>query len=198
LIPSDQKPEAATRDRNPVTSDKPETRIDPHQKKALNTALRILTRRDHSKYELVQKLKQRGFTEDVIDHAILSCVRFDYINDERTARLCIRQLKRKGYGLKRIRLELNKKGLRGRRIQGILNESVSEKDERESAERLVKKNIKRFEREKDPLKRRDKIYRFLHARGFAEGIISEILKNDRGYAESLFRNARQHEYSKNT
>ena len=173
-----------------MTGDIPDTLLEPSQKKALNTALRILTPRDHSKYELVQKLKQRGFSREVIDAAISSCERFDYINDERTARLYIRQLKRKGYGLKRIRLELNKKGLRGRRIQGILNESVSEKDEREGADRLVKKNIKRFKREKDPVKRRDKIYRFLHARGFAEGIISEILKNDRGYAESL--NEKQH------
>ncbi len=173
-----------------MTGDKPDTLLEPSQKKALNTALRILTPRDHSKYELVQKLKQRGFSREVIDAAISSCERFDYINDERTAQVYIRQLKRKGYGKKRIRLELNKKGLKGTRIQGILNESVSEKDEREGADRLVKKNIKRFKREKDPVKRRDKIYRFLHARGFAEGIISEILKNDRGYAESL--NGKQH------
>jgi len=175
----------ATRDRNPVTSDKPETEIDPHRNKALNTALRILARRDHSRYELVQKLKQRGFSREDIDDAISSCERFDYINDEQTAQIYIRQLKRKGYGKKRIQLELNKKGLKGTRIQSILDQSVSETDEREGAERLVKKNIKRFTREKDPLKRRDKIYRFLHARGFSQGIISEILKNDRGYAEFL-------------
>ena len=173
-----------------MTGDKPDTLFEPSQKKALNTALRILTPRDHSKYELVQKLKQRGFSREVIDAAISSCERFDYINDERTAQIYIRQLKRKGYGKKRIRFELNKKGLKGTRIQSILDQSVSETDEREGAERLVKKNIKRFKREKDPVKQRDKIYRFLHARGFAEGVISEILKNDRGYAESL--NGNQH------
>ncbi len=88
----------------------------------------------------------------------------------------IRQLKRKGYGKKRIQLELNKKGLKGTRLQGILDKSVSENDEREGAERILKKNIKRFKREKDELKRRDKIYRFLHARGFPQGVIAEILK----------------------
>ncbi len=172
-----------------MTGDKPDTLLEPSQKKALNTALRILTPRDHSKYELVQKLKQRGFSREVIDAAISSCERFDYINDERTAQDYIRQLKRKGYGKKRIQLELNKKGLKGTRIQSILNQSVSEKDEKEGAERLVKKNIKRFEREKDALKRRDKIYRFLHARGFSQGVIAEIVKrlgqadNSEGVAE---------------
>jgi regulatory protein len=173
-VTSDQKP--VTGDQKPVTIDKPDTQLKPSHKKALNSALRILTPRDHSKYELVKKLKQRGFSREDIDAAISSCERFDYINDERTAQDYIRQLKRKGYGKKRIQLELNKKGLKGTRIQSILNQSVSEKDEKEGAERLVEKNIKRFEREKDALKRRDKIYRFLHARGFSQGVIAEILK----------------------
>jgi len=154
-----------------VSSNKPDS-----SNKALNTALRILTPRDHSKYELVQKLKQRGFSRVDIDDAISACVRFDYINDVRTAQVYIRQLKRKGYGKKRIRLELNKKRLKGDRIQGILDQSVSEADEREGAARVLKKNIKRFEREKDRLKRRDKIYRFLNARGFTPGVIAEYVK----------------------
>ena len=159
-----------------MTGDKPDTQLKPSHKKALNSALRILTPRDHSKYELVKKLKQRGFSREDIDAAISSCERFDYINDERTAQIYIRQLKRKGYGKKRIQLELNKKGLKGTRIQGILDQSLSETDEREGAERILIKNIKRFKREKDALKRRDKIYRFLHARGFSQGVIAEIVK----------------------
>ena len=155
---------------------KPDNIQSTPNKSALNTALRILTPRDHSKYELVQKLKQRGFSRDDIDDAISACVRFDYINDVRTAQIYIRQLKRKGYGKKRIRLELNKKRLKGDRIQGILDQSVSEADEREGAARILKKNIKRFEREKDRLKRRDKIYRFLNARGFSPGVIAESVK----------------------
>jgi len=154
-----------------VNANKPDS-----SNKALNAALRILTPRDHSKYELVQKLKQRGFSRVDIDDAISACVRFDYINDVRTAQVYIRQLKRKGYGKKRIRLELNKKRLKGDRIQGILDQSVSEADEREGAARVLKKNIKRFEREKDRLKRRDKIYRFLNARGFTPGVIAEYVK----------------------
>ena len=149
---------------------------DPSLKKALNTALRILTRRDHSRHELVLKLKRRDFSKKDIDYAISSCEQFDYINDERTAQVYIRELKRKGYGKKRIQLELNKKGLKGTRILGILDKSVSENDEREGAERILNKNIKRFEREKDRLKRRGKIYRFLNARGFSREVISENLK----------------------
>ena len=149
---------------------------DPSPKKALDTALRILTRRDHSRHELALKLKRRDFSKEDIDYAISSCEEFDYINDERTAQVYIRELKRKGYGKKRIQLELNKKGLKGARIQGILDETVSKTDELEGAERILIKHIKRFEREKDRLKRRDKIYRFLNARGFSREVIAENLK----------------------
>ena len=146
-------------------------------KAALNSALRILTRRDHSRYELVQKLNQRGFSREDIDNAISACERFDYINDIRTAQMYIRQLKHKGYGKKRIKLALNKKGLKGRRIMGILEESVSLPDERESAEQILRKHMHRFEREREVAKRRDKIYRFLHARGFAPEVIAEAIKS---------------------
>lgn len=145
-------------------------------KGALNSALRILTRRDHSRYELVQKLNQRGFSREDIDNALSACERFDYINDIRTAQVYIRQLKRKGYGKKRIKLALYKKGLKGSRIQVILEDSVTINDEREVAERILKKHMHRFERERDESKRRDKIYRFLHARGFAREVIAAAIK----------------------
>ena len=72
--------------------------------------------------------------------------------------------------------ELSKKGLKGRRIDGVLSESLREEDERECARRVLQKHLKRFERESDFLKRRVKIYRFLYSRGFSEKIISEIMK----------------------
>jgi regulatory protein len=172
---SDRKPESGKRSRHHVTGDRSEISKDLYRK-SLNTALRILTGRDHSKYELEQKLKQRGISGQLLDNVISTCERYDYINDERTVQVYIRQLKRKGYGLKRIRYELTKKGLKGNRIHDILSGSLSEADERECAQRVLQKHLGRFEREKDSLKRRAKIYRFLYARGFSEGVISELMK----------------------
>lgn len=147
---------------------------DPYRK-ALNTALRILTRRDHSKRELSQKLKARGYAGEVIDEVISECERLDYINDERTAQVFIRQLQRKGYGRKRIRFEINLKGLRGKHIQAVLSKSISDADECQSAEKIFQKHVRRFDREKDVLKRKDKIYKFLYGRGFSKAVISELI-----------------------
>jgi regulatory protein len=147
---------------------------DPYRK-ALNTALRILTRRDHSKHELSQKLKTRGYAGEIIDEVISECERLDYINDKRTAQVFIRQLQNKGYGLRRIRFELNLKGLHGKHIQGVLSKSISNADECQCAEKILQKHARRFDREKEGLKRKDKIYRFLYGRGFSKAVISELI-----------------------
>ncbi len=145
--------------------------------RALNSALRILTGRDHSRYELVQKLKQRGFSPDIIEKVVLECQRLDYVDDNRTSRVYIRQLMRKGYGAKRIRVELERKGLSERPDQGVISQMISDIDELEVAGRIFKKNIKRFEREIDPRKRKNKIYRFLLARGFSSETIRKLIKS---------------------
>jgi regulatory protein len=144
-------------------------------RKALNTALRILTRKDHSKHELSQKLKTRGYAGEIIDKVISECERFDYIDDERTTQVFIRQLQRKGYGRKRIQFELNSKGLRGEDLQAVLSKSISDADEYQSAEKIFRKQARRFDREKDSIKRKDKIYRFLYGRGFSKAVISELI-----------------------
>ncbi|MDJ0816095.1 MAG: regulatory protein RecX [Desulfobacterales bacterium] len=146
--------------------------------RALNSALRILTGRDHSRYELVQKLKQRGFPPDIIEKVVLECERLDYVDDNRTSRVYIRKLMRKGYGAKRIRVELERKGLSERPDQGVISQMISDIDELEVAGRIIKKNIKRFEREIDPRKRKNKIYRFLLARGFSAETIGNLLKSE--------------------
>ena len=158
-----------------------QNRTNEPYRKALNTALRILTRRDHSIHELSQKLKARGYAGEVIDDVISQCEQFDYINDERTARVFIRRLHRKGYGLKRIRFELNLKGLRGKQVEDMVSQSIPLSDERKGAEKIIQKHIRRFEREKDVLKRKDKIYRFLYDRGFSKTVISELIGKIQNY-----------------
>ena len=148
-----------------------------HQQ-AMNTAVRILTNRDHSKYELKQKLQQRGFGSKVIKTVILECERFNYINDKRTADVYISQLKRKGFGKRYIRMALRKKRLSGTSIENILQENYTEDDELEIAGRLLEKKMKTFEREAGLKRRNDKIYRFLYSRGFSPAVISDLVRNE--------------------
>ena len=143
---------------------------------AMNTAVRLLTRRDHTGFEIFQKLGQRGFSGGVIDRVLAECRRLDYIDDERTARIYIGQLARRGFGFRRIRLELRKKGLTGERFEIILNAHRAEIDEHEIARKVMLKKMKSFESVEDRQKRRDKMYRFLYSRGFDASVISEVIR----------------------
>jgi len=142
---------------------------------AMNAAVRILTHRDHSKYELKQKLRQRGFTSEVIHTVILECERLNYIDDRRTARVYISQLKRKRFGIRHIRMALKKKRLYGAAGENILLENYTKIEERENADELLEKKMKTFDREEDLKKRRDKIYRFLYSRGFNRDTIADLI-----------------------
>ena len=161
-----------TEDRRQINSKPAKT---SHQQ-AMNTAVRILTHRDHSKYELKQKLRQRGFTSKVIETVVVECEHFGYIDDNRTARVYILQLKRKCFGKRYIQQALKKKRLSGAAIEKILSENYPGADEYEHAGRLLEKKMKTFEREADLKKRREKIYRFLYSRGFSPAVIRELVK----------------------
>jgi regulatory protein len=143
----------------------------------MNTAVRILANRDHSKYELKRKLQQRGFASKSISTVMVECERFGYIDDKRTARVYILQLKRKCFGKRYIQQALKKKRLSGAAIEKILSENYPGVDEYEHAGRLLEKKMRTFARETDPKKRSDKIYRFLYSRGFSPAVISELIRN---------------------
>jgi regulatory protein len=145
--------------------------------KAMNTAVRILTNRDHSFYELKQKLQQRAIENEVIGAVMAECERLNYINDERTARLYISQLNRKCFGKRYIKMALRKKGLRGDAIENILLQKCSEVEERKKAARLLGKKMKASNQEKEAAKRRDNIYRFLYARGFSKDVITDLIRD---------------------
>lgn len=144
--------------------------------KAMNTAVRILTNRDHSKFELVQKLLQRGFSTKIVDTVIARCEDFGYIDDPRTARVYVLQLKRKCFGRRYVRLALKKKRLVGAAIEKILVENYPGEDEYIHAGRLLEKKKKTFASLTDPRKRSDRIYRFLYSRGFSPAVIRDLLK----------------------
>jgi regulatory protein len=145
--------------------------------KAMNTAVRILTNRDHSFYELKQKLQQRAIENEVIGAVMAECERLNYINDERTARLYISQLNRKCFGKRYIKMALKKKGLRGDAIENILLQKCSEVEERKKAARLLGKKMKASNQEKEAAKKRDNIYRFLYARGFSKDVITDLIRD---------------------
>lgn len=144
----------------------------------MNTAVRLLSRRNHTEHELRQKLRQRGFESEIIARVISECKRFNYINDEETARIYLRELRSKGRGIRGIRFEMKKKGIRDDIIDTALDENHSAADELESAAKAFQKKFISLNREKDIRKKREKIFRFLLLRGFSASVIAEIMEKE--------------------
>jgi regulatory protein len=144
-------------------------------RKALNSALRILSRRDHSILELHKKLEARGFLEEHIRRVVAECRRLGYLDDERAAHALIERFKYKGCGARRIRFELRQSGLSGDHIVDLLQKRLSSEEELGLARRALERKLKTCPTTEAALTLKGRLYRFLFGRGFSESAIRAAL-----------------------
>src|ERR1700741_3450775 len=78
---------------------------------ATQRALGLLTRREHSRKELIRKLTSRGMDAAEVDSAVANLARDGWQNDARFAESLVRARSSGGYGPARIRAELATHGL---------------------------------------------------------------------------------------
>lgn len=79
---------------------------------AFIAGLRILSYRDHSEKELLQKLRQKGINKLYAEKAVEKLKDYGYINDERVAEYYAKSLsERKGMSKNGIKNELKRKGI---------------------------------------------------------------------------------------
>jgi regulatory protein len=79
---------------------------------AYNTALKLLSRRDHFRAELAEKLRQRGFETGEIHAALDRCEGLDLVADDRVARRFAEiRSGANGWGPRRISAELRRRGV---------------------------------------------------------------------------------------
>lgn len=79
--------------------------------KAFDSAVRLLTRREHSALELYNKLKQKGYSSIEIKEALDTCQRMNLQNDGRFVEVYSHLRIRQGYGPLKISQELSSKGI---------------------------------------------------------------------------------------
>jgi regulatory protein len=143
--------------------------------KALDSAFRILTRRDHTRKELRVKLRQKGFDRAAIERALARCRELGYLDDAKTATIIAGHLAESGYGPLRVRQTLGQKGLDDALVEQALARCGDEETQVLSARRMLEKKGSRLSRETDPWKRRQKAYRFLVGRGFSSTVINRAI-----------------------
>ena len=87
-----------------------------------NRALRMLDRRDYSRAELTKKLIEKGETPENAGEVVARLAELGVVDDRRYAALVVRQYAAKGYGARRVRMELQQRGV----PRELLDEALSE------------------------------------------------------------------------
>jgi regulatory protein len=136
-----------------------------------NKALDLVSRREHSRHELMQKLDKRypnttPIIEDVLDKLEINKI----LDDERFAEMYLSSRARKGFGPKKIEMELHSK-----KVDSFLISNAVEAYENwlENAQRELKKKFK--DRKPSDYQSKMKQKQFLFTRGFSSPIIDKIL-----------------------
>ena len=89
-------------------------------------ALGLLSRRDHSRLELSQKLRQRQFDVELIEQALDKLEQQQWLSDRRFAGIQVRQHIFKKHGPVRIRMELKRKGVAEHYIEQALADEATD------------------------------------------------------------------------
>ncbi len=144
---------------------------------ALDSAFRILSRRDHTRKELAVKLRQKGFDRSAVAGALDRCRELGYLDDAKTAAIIAGHLAESGYGTLRVRQTLGQKGLDDAAIEQALARCGDEEAQVLRARGLLEKKASHLNREDDPWKRRQKAYRFLAGRGFTSTVINRAISD---------------------
>ncbi|UIP28438.1 recombination regulator RecX [Photobacterium sp. TLY01] len=129
---------------------------------AKEAAVGYLSRRDHAKRELQQKLKQRGYSEQEVSDAVAYCQDYNWLDDARYAAMAVRNGVSKGWGMLRIKQEMKMKGVHDLCIKQALEEA--EVDWFEQARAVAQRKF--GDTQMDTPKEKARRLRFMQSRGF--------------------------------
>lgn len=139
---------------------------------ARSVALRLLARREHSRYELALKLRQRKIHPAVYNPVLDEYEREGWLDDDRFADIYARQRIEAGYGPLRILAELQQRGV------SQAPECLTSVSEDEWCQRAVRAREKRFGLAvtEGDLAEKQRQARFLARRGFSSSQSAHALK----------------------
>ena len=140
---------------------------------AKSVAVRLLSRREHSAFEIRDKLHKRDFDEGEIEQTIIELQQGGWLSDERYAEAYIRMRQQKGFGPIRIAIELNERGVKESIVDDYLqadNEGWQQALEQQYLKKYKNKPVEDYN---DRAKR----IRFLQYRGFAPDVIYQLVGN---------------------
>ena len=135
-------------------------------------ALHLLEKQDRSEKNLRDKLKEGGYSQEIVDIAIDYINEYGYLDDARMAASHIRFYQDSRSKL-RLKQDLIGKGISADVIDRVMDEEYTS-DESDLIEKLLLK--KNYDKDNATYEERAKMYRFLAGRGFSSDSINRVLK----------------------
>ena len=142
-------------------------------KRAKLRALHLLNDMDRTESQLCTKLKQGGYTEDIIEQAMVYVKSFGYIEDAGYAKRYILS-RQESKSRKEIYAALCKKGIAKEQIEAAMEECCEESGEIQAVQTLVRK--KRFNPVTATDSERQKMYGYLARKGFSYDVIRQVIQ----------------------
>ncbi|MDA0692747.1 MAG: regulatory protein RecX [Nitrospinae bacterium] len=165
--------------------------LDPDElKKAQSTALKYLSYRDRSEFEIRERLGQKDFPQATVQETVSWLNRLGYLNDGRFALNWSRsRISTKKFGEYRLRRELSAKGLTTETIDQTMQVVYSEFSEWELAQSLAQKKLSQL-KGVDPKSKSRRLAQYLQRKGFPSDTVfktvNQLIPNsyDREYSSS--------------
>lgn len=150
---------------------------------AYDGAVRLLGMREHSRFELEQKLQKRGFEPDAIAEALDRLVEQNYLNDHRFAEMISRQYS--SLGRRGLVEQMKKRGV-PQEIWLPVVEVISSDDEFERALDAARQKSSVPGTWEQQQKWRRRTAGFLMRRGFATSTVNRVLSTLTSESESEY------------
>lgn len=140
------------------------------RKRARERALFLLKDMDKSERQIREKLQAGEYPKDIIDNTISFLKKYNYVNDERYAKLYV-ELKRDKKSVKQIEMDLYNRGIKKDIIHAVLEECEVNNDKILNS--VIEKIIHKYDL-KDR-KQYNKLCRHLLSKGFKYDEIANVL-----------------------
>ena len=149
--------------------------------KAISCAIYFLSIRARSRREIINKLREKEFSDEIIDKTIQDLKNLGYIDDENFAKLFISDKRRlHQFGNEKLRFDLMRLGVDREIIDKYLDDEFYETDDDETELNAAMTAIKKkYKNNIDILKQKEESYKaavYLKSRGFSYSIAKEAIK----------------------
>ena len=145
--------------------------------RAKEASITYLGHRARTEHEVRTRLKEKKFSEEIVDKVITRLYELSYLDDEQFALNYTKsRFNFKGYGPQRIRAELRRLGIAATLIDKTLSEQLNQEDLQERALQEAQKRLKKLRNEENLTKKRRKLFQFLMRRGHTADIAREVIE----------------------